>query len=315
MGNGSSRDDFRKNSAIFQRVLEQYYLADGFSLVLNGDVEELQKYRYRSIRRAWDGIYQLFHRFHEQKKLFKITGNHDWAAQAMPMLYPEFPVLPALRLGWGDHELFVFHGHQARRMYDLMRPLITLGLRFLAVPLGLMNYSISHSSARKFRMERRVYHYSREKGIASVIGHTHRPLFESLSKRDMMIYRLESLIRKLHDAPEEEKRTIEEKIKTYRERIEQIVEIGETTSLLYSELIPVPCLFNSGCCIGKRGITCLEIINGMVYLVHWYDEHVSRSYVRPSIQAPDVLPGTKTHRQVVKQDTLNYIFSCIKLLS
>ncbi len=315
MGNGSTRDDFRKNSAIFRTVLEQHYYPNGYTLVLNGDVEELQKYRYRRIHKAWGDIFDLFHAFHDQGRLFKLVGNHDWATQAMPMIFPEFPVHQALRITWNDHEFFVFHGHQARRMYDLLRPFITLGLRFLAVPLGLMNYSISHDSARKFRMERRVYQYSREKKIASIIGHTHRPLFESLSKRDMMIYRLESLIRKLHDATADEKKQIEQRIRKYRKRIEQITEIGETSSLLYSELVPVPCLFNSGYCIGKRGIINLEIADEKISLIQWFDEKVDKSFVRPTGHAPNAIPGTSTQRMVIKKDTLSYIFSCIDLLS
>ncbi len=315
MGNGSSRDDFRKNNRLVQSALEEFYLSREYSLVLNGDVEDIQKYRYKRIQKAWPDMYRIFHAFKEKGRLFKTVGNHDWLLHTLAHKYTDFPLLPALRIGWKDHEFFIFHGHQARRMYDLFQPMITLGLRFIAAPLGVKNYTIAHDSEKKFRMEKRVYNYSRQQRIASVIGHTHRPLFESLSKRDMMIYRLEYLLRKLHAAPSAEKKGIEKRIKKYRERIEQIAGLGEHTSLLYSELIPVPCLFNSGCGIGKRGVTCLEIVDDQISLVHWYDEHVKRNYVKPSGHDPEVLPGTSVHRMVIKQDSLSYIFSCIDLLS
>ena len=45
VGNGGAKDDFRGNSALFLHVLKHHYRAQDFNLVLNGDVEELQRFR------------------------------------------------------------------------------------------------------------------------------------------------------------------------------------------------------------------------------------------------------------------------------
>ena len=41
---------------------------------------------------------------------------------------------------------------------------------------------------------------------------------------------------------------------------------------VYDSIFHIPCVFNSGCVIGKRGMTCIEIENGNISLVHWFDK-------------------------------------------
>jgi len=50
MGDETNLDDFRIKEDLFSSVLEHYYLQDGYKLILNGDVEELQK---SSIQYGW----------------------------------------------------------------------------------------------------------------------------------------------------------------------------------------------------------------------------------------------------------------------
>lgn len=312
LGNGGKRDDFLKNSTMIKTLWEQYY--QDYALILNGDVEDIQKFRIKKILQAWDELYHVLWQFQNRNMLFKIIGNHDWALQAMPERNDYLPWLPGLRISWQEKKAFVFHGHQASRVYSIFQPLITLGLRFLAVPLGLMNSSAAHDDARKIKLEKRVYHYSRTKGIASLIGHTHRPLFESLSKQDTIKYRLEYLLRALHDAGPQEKGEIEREIIECKKSLEGELNPLEKNSLLYSDLVPVPCLFNSGSCLGDQGITCLEISNDNIFLVHWLNEEVLERYPYYNKQKKTKIPGTNIYRIIIKQDTLHYLFNCIYLL-
>jgi len=59
MGNGSWTDDFAANSEMFAAVLDRYYLFRSFSLILNGDVEELQRFSLAEIHRRWAQVYAV----------------------------------------------------------------------------------------------------------------------------------------------------------------------------------------------------------------------------------------------------------------
>jgi len=84
---------------------------------------------------------------------------------------------------------------------------------------------------------------------------------------------------------------------------------------LYNANLVVPCMFNSGTVIGKRGMTCLEIDDGQMALVHWFDDTRSRKYLNYGNYETEQLPGTDFHRVEVKRDSLDYIFTRITLLA
>jgi hypothetical protein len=50
MGDGSNNDDLKRNGGIVAAFLERYYLPRGSTLILNGDIEDLQKFRLGRIR-------------------------------------------------------------------------------------------------------------------------------------------------------------------------------------------------------------------------------------------------------------------------
>ena len=49
MGDGGSTDDFKTNSDLFKTTLDRYYLEKHHSLILNGDVEEMQRFSLKKI--------------------------------------------------------------------------------------------------------------------------------------------------------------------------------------------------------------------------------------------------------------------------
>ena len=77
LGNGGRRDDFLKNSELFQYVLKNYYLKKGYKLILNGDVEELHRFSLKSIMNRWEKVYRIFSKFSQKTALYKTIGNHD----------------------------------------------------------------------------------------------------------------------------------------------------------------------------------------------------------------------------------------------
>jgi hypothetical protein len=318
VGNRRRGDDFLKNAELFMDVLRQHYLLQGYSLVLNGDIEELLRFSLNEIEARWSDLYALFDQFYSKNRLHKTVGNHDIA---LP-LYKEYPfrerLLDGLKLRYRNDVLFLFHGHQASSFQTRFNLLVGLTLRYMARPLGIKNYSVSRSKFRKYKTERRVYSFSHAERIASLIGHTHRPLFESLSKVDSLRFRIEQLCRQYATARPRERRKLSEDIQRHKVELEQIYEQkGELRSRrsIYNSKLLIPCLFNSGCCIGKRGITAIELNNGEIALVHWFDKKRSQKHFDLIDEAPQQLDGSDYYRVVLNQDSLDYIFTRIRMLA
>jgi UDP-2,3-diacylglucosamine pyrophosphatase LpxH len=318
MGDGGSRDDFRHNGELVEKVLRDHYLAAGYSLVLNGDIEELQRFRLPAILRQWADMYSLFDEFRAQTRLFKIVGNHDESlySYADPDVWGT--LLDGVRLEYGKDTLFLFHGHQATIFFERFNDVSGFFLRYGANTLRIHNVPVKYASQKKYRTEHRVYAFSTSRKIVSIIGHTHRPLFESLSKIDTLRFRIEQLCHDYVTASPRARTAIETVITDFREELTRLWERERKEGLrsgLYNEEISIPCLFNSGCAIGKRGVTAIEISGGQIALVHWFDKSRGSRHMIEEGRPAERLGSTDYFRSVLKQDRLEYIFSRIKLLA
>jgi hypothetical protein len=76
----------------------------------------------------------------------------------------------------------------------------------------------------------------------------------------------------------------------------------------------VPCLFNSGCCIGKKGLNAIELSGEDISLVYWFAEGRGRRFVSRGGYEIEKLPGTRFRRVVLNNERLDYILARIKLL-
>ena len=309
LGGGGRRDDFLPNGELLAAALRRYYLPGRFTLVLNGDVEELQRYYLPQIRRQWAGFYALLEQFASRGRLERLVGNHDAELAVLGDSYPAPRLLESLRLELGRESLLLFHGHQASYLQTRFLGLATFLLRYVANPLGIHNWSVARSSRRRFRVERRVYAFARGRRQVVLIGHTHRPLFESLSRLDALRFRIENLCRQI-PVGGRRRATLERELTARKEELEQVAARRgrDPDGSLYDFPLLVPCLFNSGCCIGKRGLTGLEIAGGGIALVHWFDQNRSR-------HTGEALEGTPYRREVLEQEPLDYLFTRVRLLS
>ncbi len=318
MGDGGSTDDFRRNSDLFLAALRDYYQKREHSLVLNGDIEELQRFSVEKIRRKWHEVYNQFDHFHKENRLFKTIGNHDLELLLMKNLPFEYALLEGLKLNFEDNNLFIFHGHQASKKYQEHNELIGFTLKYFANPLGIKSYSVAHSSKKQYKIEKRVYGYSSFNKVVSVIGHTHRPLFESLHKVERLKYKIEQLCRDFAESTGGTSGDIKSSIKSYKKELRSHYRNNMDHSYqnyVYNTMFHIPCLFNSGCAIGKRGITCLEIEDEKIKLVHWFDKKISKKYLINSGYEPERLGKTDFYRMVINEESLHYIFARINLLS
>ncbi len=318
LGDGSKSDAFLMNSHLVEKVLRDYYLQKEFTLILNGDIEELHRFDLDPIMKRWEHVYQLFNSFAQCCGLYKLIGNHDYTLHYRKMPELDGHLLHGLRLEYPGNTIFVYHGHQATRFTEKANRVARFILRYLANPLRIKASSAARNPEKRIKVEKRAYEFSRSRKIVSIIGHTHRPLFESLSKTDSLKFKIEQLIREYARSDDEEKKDIEERIRSYRQELARLQlenrRKGDITGL-YDSLILVPSLFNSGCGIKRGGVTTLEIENGNISLVYWFNSNISQKYLYHTGEKPVQLNDSAYYRTVLKSDGLDYIFSRVKLLS
>ena len=255
----------------------------------------------------------------ENPQLNAILSNRNNSASNGWLLASGALVGPRLQSGdsW-DNSLFIFHGHQASKKYQEHNELIGFTLKYFANPLGIKSYSVSHSSRKQYTIEKRAYGFSSYNKIVSVIGHTHRPLFESLHKVERLKYKIEQLCRDYAKSTISGLEVIRKEIREHKRELKQYYKENKDhnfKSYVYNTLFHIPCVFNSGCVVGKRGMTCLEIEGDKIRLVHWFDKRISKKYLMQSGYQPDRLSGTDFYRLVINEESLNYIFTRIKFLS
>ena len=314
MGNGGSRDDFAENGIWFQKILTDYYLPRNYDLILNGDIEELHKFRWEQIWKQWKDLYSVFEQFQNSGRLHKTVGNHDLILSNPNFDYP-FPIYESLELHKDQDSILVYHGHQFSELLQRFETLCKLTLQFIAYPLGIMNFSKSPDSRKKIKTEVKAYEASRELGLISIIGHTHRPLFESHSKRDSLKYRIEDLVRRYREAGSPEQLRIRKEIFQYQEELREMKHKSEFhISELYSSDELLPCLFNSGCAIGKRGITAIEIHEEEIQLVYWYDRQRLSPSTAPIGYHYDEIPGTSLRKVILNREKRDYIMDKIRIM-
>lgn len=241
-------------------VLQEYYRR-GFRLLLNGDVEELQKFSFDTIRRQWADLYTIFSRFESRGRLIRLVGNHD--LDLLKNEIPDTPVYRAVRWQRGDPDtpdtILIYHGHQASRRYELYNRYVGWTLRNIVSRLPVRNYSVSHDDTKKMLLEERIYRFSGARRILSIIGHTHRPLFESLSKTDSVKYNIERLCRQHASADGRDRQRIRREIEELKAYLVRTVpDRRKDVGSIYHDTFVVPCVFTCSAGGKRSAITQLR---------------------------------------------------------
>lgn len=236
-GDNSFADDFANNRNIYFHALSHYF-KDGFSYIELGDGDELwENVHFEPIFEAHKNVYKLLRKFHLQRRLHMIWGNHDMVYKDPDYVdkhlssyfepidesdkelfagitYQEAIILKHRET---DQEICLLHGHQADTWnYSFWRWGRFL-VRVLWKPLQVWGIADPTSPAKNYkeliRVEKRIKRWILENNLLiTVMGHTHRPRFP---------------------------------------------EPGD---------IP---LFNDGSCVHPRSITGIEIENGLISLIKW----------------------------------------------
>ena len=190
-GTNGRSDGFARNKPIFLRALDYYY-ERGYTFIEAGDGDELwQNRHFHIIREAHRCVFERFHRFYEENRLYLLFGNHDVPGRrGNPTEKDGIPVHEGvvLRHRSGGREIFVVHGHQADLVADHLMPLSRMVVRYVARylrALGMIHYQVKDPILATLTerledalstIEKRLMTWALTRGRITICGHTHRPV-------------------------------------------------------------------------------------------------------------------------------------------
>jgi len=247
-GNRSGADDFKASEKNYIAALE-FYNSQAYHFINLGDSEELWKFTAQHILPANKEAFAAEAAF-QPDRYHKTFGNHDliWKNKLdvalllknifqMPLHVHEGIVL-RYWAGMKKLDIFLTHGHQGDLMSD-NNAFSTWLVAHLWMPLQRYLHININSPSKDFSLRNAhnimMYEWSSgQKDLLLITGHTHNPVFAS---------------GKYFDHPSND------------------IPTGKPSGSLK------PSYFNTGCCCFSDGdITGIEIADGYIRLVKWYDE-------------------------------------------
>lgn len=249
-GNRDSADDFANNEFNYLNALE-YYDQRNFSFINMGDSEETWKYKVEDVLPKNEKTFAAEAAF-QPNNYYKTFGNHDivwknkWDIEKLLKKYFQLP-LPVyegviLKTRFNDEPLHIFctHGHQGDKMSDNNSFSTWIVAHIWAPVQRYLHINVNTPSKDDLLRNKhnKLMHQwsSNRKNVLLITGHTHNPVFAS---------------------------------GRYSNHPSNNIEI-ETSQKLR------PVYFNTGCCCFNDGdITGIEIADGFIRLVKWYDENNS----------------------------------------
>lgn len=249
-GNKSYADDFASNEKNYLAALN-YYNSQNYYFINLGDSEELWKFGMADILKNNEPALKTEAAFYPNRYC-KTFGNHDiiWKDPVAVALYLnkyfglKFPVYEGVILKSKNElmplDIFLTHGHQGDVMSD-NNAISTWIIAHIWMPLQRYLRMNINAPSKDFTLRnahnKLMYEWSSaQKNMALITGHTHKPVFASGKYLD-------------HPSNKIDTHHNEEQLK--------------------------PSYFNTGCCCYADGdITGIEIADGKIMLVKWYNEEI-----------------------------------------
>jgi predicted phosphodiesterase len=272
-GAGNRADDFVKAEPNYLAAL-RYYEEQQFTYIALGDVEELWENDMEAVYNRYHGHFPQEAAFMKRHDFYKIFGNHDlawygggytnkkWLKKMYGRSIPVYEGLLLRITGLGRPLRFLLtHGHQGDAQSDGNRFSKWFVANVWSKIQACLNVNVN-TPAKDFLLRGRhnimMYNWAAaQQNMVLITGHTHQPVFASLSH-------IEKLRQDLEKAAAQNDTAAVERL-----RLEIARRSGDAAD---SETGPMktPCYFNTGCCCFSDGdITAIEIENGLIRLVKW----------------------------------------------
>lgn len=272
-GAKNGADDFMLCEPNYLAALDFYYEND-FSLIALGDCEELWENHLPAVLKHQQPSFDRYKKFIAQNRFYKTIGNHDldWKndpftiASIKKIYEADLPIYDGVLLQTSIRgqtlKIFCTHGHQGDKASDgnwFSKFFVSKIWAPLQIWLKINPNTPAYDAQLKTQHNNLMYEWSgNQKNMLLITGHTHQPVFESLTH-------IERLYRMLLSAEAEK---TEEKIREIEAEIQR--RKFEYSHVSSDYLRMKPTYFNSGCCCNNDGdITGIEIENGCLRLVKW----------------------------------------------
>jgi len=272
-GNRNGADDFAICEPHYLKALD-YYNQNGFHFISLGDSEELWENTLSGIKKHHKPSFEKENQFLHRNAFIKIFGNHDlhWANDPLAPLQlreiygVDVPIYEGVVLETTvankRMRIFCTHGHQGDKVSDgnwFSKFFIAKIWAPLQSFLKINPNTPAYDATLKTEHNTLMYEWAiQQAGLLLVTGHTHQPVFESLTH-------IERLYRQLLFARQQDDKNM---IAALEQEISRRKFEHATVPQHYSEL--KPCYFNSGCCCFHDGtITGIEIAEGALRLIEW----------------------------------------------
>ncbi len=274
-GRKNNADDFAVCEKNYVDAL-QYYFDKGFFFINLGDGEELWENNIFQVKKFNQPSFEKEKLFQQQKRFLKIFGNHDlyWANDPtafiqLESIYGEkFPVyegcILATTINNKNFQIYLTHGHQGDLQSDgnwFSKFFVSNIWGPLQAILDINPNTPANNDHLKSLHNAIMYSWSSvEKNLLLITGHTHQPVFMSLTHLERLYFKL-NVAQKTND---------QSLIKNIEDEIAKAKPANPTPPDL-SKIIPS--YFNSGCCCFDDGdITGIEVADGFIRLIKWKNE-------------------------------------------
>ncbi len=272
-GRKDGADDFVKAEKNYLEALNYYYKSYFYFINL-GDGEELWENTLSQIKRQNIKAFNAEKRFHYRNSFAKIFGNHDlyWSNDPLASIELKKIYGKKIRVYEGiiinvlfeekGLQIFCTHGHQGDKRSDgnmFTKFFIARIWAPLQAYLKIYTNEPSNNNIMKTAHNQIMYEWVAEQNQTLLItGHTHQPVFESLTHLERLHRNKQIAIRE-NDTDTVHKINLE--IKSINSKSAAVKED-------YTHLKPF--YFNTGCCCFSDGdITGIEIDNGFIRLIKW----------------------------------------------
>jgi predicted phosphodiesterase len=277
-GARTGADDFERCESNYLNALE-YYDEKLYTLVVLGDVEELWEEDIEDILRSYPKVFERESAFHAQNRYIRVYGNHDdfwhYPENTADHLEGDFPglkpvdglVLKFEREGIELGEILLVHGNQGvfdlGLVSDISRFFVRIFWRAFQIITGKGRTTPSEDACLRGLHDTWMYEWAAtQKSLILVAGHTHRPVWSSMTHLEQLrdqLYRLQA------ESP---------RPPNFLTLFEQLqADIDKKTAAhppCNDSVKTCPCYFNSGCCSYEDGdITGIELEGDWIRLVKW----------------------------------------------
>lgn len=272
-GARNGADDFAMAADNYKAALD-YYHQNNFFYVNLGDSEELWENNVFSVIKHNADVFEKEKLFVDSNTYCKIIGNHDLYWKNDPFAQIQIKkiygreikifegIVLRVQLNGKSIDIFCTHGHQGDAQSDgnwFSKWFVSYIWGPLQAILDINTNSPATNDERKTLHNEMMYEWSiAQKNVILITGHTHQPVFNSLTHLERLYLRLEEA-QELKDAAAIA--AIENEIPKRRR---------EYDFLNHSFRNMNPSYFNTGCCCFEDGnITGMEISGDAIRLIRW----------------------------------------------